>query len=253
MPELTPPSARGKPAGTVDLRRRRGAGTALSGCTGSAEPAAPAATAATAAAADNSPVLALSAPDAVSRLRAGNARFVAGRSQHPDQTAARRTEVAGGQHPFAQVLACADSRVAPELVFDQGLGDLFVTRSAGQVLDKAVLGTIEFGVAEFGIPLLLVLGHSRCGAVKATMEALEKHSGASGTDVDALVAAIKPAVETVENIHPTDLLAAAVSQNVANVVEQLRSTVVLAPAVRAGKLQVVGAVYDLTAGTVTFS
>jgi carbonic anhydrase len=249
MPELTHPLPAVSRRALLTFGGAVALGTALSGCTGSPEPAAPAASAA---AGDSSPVLALSAPDAMSRLRAGNARFVAGRSQHPDQTAARRTEVAGGQHPFAQVLACADSRVAPELLFDQGLGDLFVTRSAGQVLDKAVLGTIEFGVAEFGIPLLVVLGHSKCGAVKATMEALEKHSGASGTDVDALVAAIKPAVETVENSHPTDLLAAAVSQNVANVVQQLRSTVVLAPAVRAGKLQVVGAVYDLTTGTVTF-
>lgn len=202
---------------------------------------------------DRSDSTALTAAQAMSRLQAGNARFVAGQPHYPDQASSRRAALAAGQHPFAQVLSCADSRVPPELVFDQGLGDLFTTRSAGQVIDRAVLGTIQFGVAEFGIPLLVVLGHSKCGAVKATLEAVEKHSAASGTDVDALVAAIRPSVEAAEATHPADLLAAAVKQNVADVVAHLATAPVLAPAVAAAKLKIVGAVYDLATGTVTFT
>jgi carbonic anhydrase len=202
---------------------------------------------------ERSDAKALNADEALSTLRAGNTRFVAGTANHPDQATTRRSALAVGQHPFAQVLSCADSRVPPELVFDQGLGDLFVTRSAGQVVDHAVLGTIQFGVAEFGIPLLVVLGHRKCGAVKATMEAIEKHSAASGTDVDALVAAIRPAVEAAEAAHPSDVLQAAVQNNVANVVSQLSAAAVLAPAVKAQKLRIVGAVYDLASGAVSFA
>lgn len=201
--------------------------------------------------ADRSDTQKLTAAEALARLQAGNARFVGGQPTYPDQTSSRRSALAAGQHPFAQVLSCADSRVPPELVFDQGLGDLFITRSAGQVVDRAVLGTIQFGVAEFGIPLLVVLGHQKCGAVKATMEALEKHSAASGTDVDALVAAIRPAVEKAEAAKPASVLDAAIANNVANVVSQLTAAAVLAPAVKAGKLQIVGAVYSLDTGSVT--
>jgi carbonic anhydrase len=223
------------------------AGTLVAGC--SSHKAAPT-SASTPKADTNEPAVALSAPSALSRLQAGNARFVAGRADHPDQSAARRTTVAGGQHPFAQVLACVDSRVTPELVFDQGLGDLFVSRTAGQVVDQAVLGSIQFGTSEFAIPLIVVLGHSKCGAVKATIEAEEKHSPASGTAVDTLVAGIKPAMEKAEYSHPADLLAATVTQNVIDVVGKLSAAAVLAPAIAAGKLKVVGAVYDLATGKV---
>jgi carbonic anhydrase len=192
----------------------------------------------------------LTAAQALARLQAGNARFVAGSPHHPDQASSRRAALAAGQHPLAQVLSCADSRVPPELVFDQGLGDLFITRSAGQVVDHAVLGTIQFGVAEFGIPLLVVLGHQKCGAVKATVEALEKHSAASGTDIDTLVAAIRPAVEKAEAANPADVLDAAIGNNVDNVISQLRAAPVLAAAIKAGKLQVVGAVYSLDSGAI---
>jgi carbonic anhydrase len=201
---------------------------------------------------DRSDSTALTAAQAMSRLQAGNARFVAGQPHYPDQASSRRAALAAGQHPFAQVLSCADSRVPPELVFDQGLGDLFTTRSAGQVIDRAVLGTIQFGVAEFGIPLLVVLGHQKCGAVKATLEAIEKHSAPSGTDVDALVAAIRPAVEKAEAAKATDVLAEAVGNNVANVVGQLTAATVLAGAVTAGRLRIVGAVYSLASGGITF-
>jgi carbonic anhydrase len=127
-------------------------------------------------------------------LEAGNARYVAGTPLHPDLSIDRRDAVAEGQAPFAAILSCADSRVPPELLFDQGLGDLFVVRSAGQVIDHAVLGSLQYGVQHLKTPLLVVLGHSECDSVKATVEAVAKKSKPSGTDMDALVAAIRPAV-----------------------------------------------------------
>lgn len=114
-----------------------------------------------------------SADDALAELRAGNLRFVQGRPQHPHQDADRRAELAGGQAPFAVILACSDSRVSAEILFDQGLGDLFVVRTAGQVVDDVALGSIEFGVAALGAPLVVVLGHESCGAVKATIDVLD--------------------------------------------------------------------------------
>ncbi|MGC5616838.1 carbonic anhydrase [Georgenia sp. Z1491] len=110
--------------------------------------------------------------EAWARLRQGNHRFVADTMEHPDQSAARRTEVSVDQTPFAVVLGCSDSRVAAELVFDQGLGDLFVVRTAGHVLDTTVIGSIEYGVGILGIPLIVVLGHDSCGAVGAAVKAL---------------------------------------------------------------------------------
>ena len=191
-----------------------------------------------------------SAGTPLSRLQVGNARFVAGGAIHPDQGLARRSAVASGQQPFAQVLCCIDSRVAPEVIFDQGLGDLLVTRSAGQVLDHAVVGSLQFGVAELKIPLLLVLGHERCGAVKATVEAVEKHSPPAGSDLDALVRAIRPAVETAVAEHAPDVLDAAIWHNVENVTGTLNAARVLAPAVKAGTLQIVSGRYDLDTGVV---
>ena len=189
---------------------------------------------------------------ALSRLKAGNQRFVAGTPRYPDQSTAHRTELAGGQHPFALILSCVDSRVPPELVFDQGLGDLFVARSAGQVLDHAVRGSVEYGVAELKIPLIVVLGHEKCGAVKATVEAVEKNSAPAGNDIDALVTAIRPAVEKAEQDNATDALDAAVRNNVANIVAALNTDAVLKAAVSAGTLQIVGARYALSTGAVEF-
>lgn len=232
------------------------AGATVAGCGGSSAGPSAGPTTATgvkAAGPDRSDSQALTAEAALARLQAGNARFVAGQSQYPDQSGSRRAALAVGQHPFAQVLSCADSRVVPELAFDQGLGDLFITRSAGEVVDDAVLGTIQFGTSEFGIPLLVVLGHKKCGAVKATVEAVEKHSPASGTAVDSLVAAIRPAVEAAVAAKATDVLDAAVRNNVGNVVRQLSLAPVLGAAVTAKKLRVVGAIYDLATGSVTVS
>src|SRR5438093_4353999 len=133
---------------------------------------------------------------ALQRLLDGNARYVANKAERPDQTVERRLALAQAQHPFAAILGCADSRVPAEIVFDQGLGDLFVVRVAGPVLDEAVLGSLEFAVAELGLGLILVLGHERCGAVAATIAALERGADAPGRIAD-LVAAITPAVKRV--------------------------------------------------------
>lgn len=132
-------------------------------------------------------------PDVALRLLVeGNSRFQKGDLQHPDQTLERRTLVAQKQQPFSIVFACADSRESPEIIFDYGLGDLFVVRTAGHVLDAASLGSIEYGIAELKIPLLVVLGHERCGAVKATIETLEKNAKAPGF-IGSLVQSIQPA------------------------------------------------------------
>ncbi|WP_459646002.1 carbonic anhydrase, partial [Kineococcus sp. NUM-3379] len=133
--------------------------------------------------------------EALELLLQGNARFAAAHSQHRTHTAKRRLQVAEGQHPFATVLSCSDSRVPPELVFDQGLGDLFTVRTAGHVLAPPVLGTVQYGVEHLHVPLLVVLGHERCGAVSATLEAVQKGSAPTGTAVDSLVDAIRPAAE----------------------------------------------------------
>lgn len=117
--------------------------------------------------------LALSAADALAELLAGNRRFVEGQRAHPNQDAHRRTQVASEQKPFALIFGCSDSRVAAEIIFDRGLGDLFVVRTAGHIVDNGVLGSIEFGVDVLDIPLVVVLGHDGCSAVKTTMEAHE--------------------------------------------------------------------------------
>jgi len=224
---------------------------ALTGCKGQG-----AAAAAPTALPDRKDSEALTWKEARKILEEGNARFLEGKVGHPDQGMVRRKQLGSdGQAPFACVLACADSRVPPELVFDQGLGDLFVVRSAGQVVDRAVLGTLQFGVTEFRTPLLVVLGHTRCGAVKATVEALAKHARPSGTDVDALLTAIAPAVHEAEELGAKgdDLLTVAVDNNVDRVVGQLNAAKVIAVAVKSRKLKILGATYDLETGEVTFA
>lgn len=192
-----------------------------------------------------------SADEALQRLKDGNRRYVANKAVHPNQTESRRLEAAQGQHPFATILGCVDSRVPPEIIFDRGLGDLFVIRTAGHVLDTAVIGSIEFGVAELGIPLLVVLGHEKCGAVKATIEALETHAEAEGS-IGFLVEGIAPAVERAKE-RSGDLLENAVRANVEIAVNQLAGSPVLAEALHAGKIKIVGGRYDFDTGVVEFA
>ncbi|PZG02510.1 carbonic anhydrase [Micromonospora deserti] len=187
--------------------------------------------------------------EALDRLLEGNARFVSGQFEHPNLSPGIRAELAQGQHPFAQVLTCSDSRVAPELVFDRGLGDLFVERNAGNIPDPVTVGSMQYAVQELGAPLILVLGHQKCGAVTAAVEAVEKHSEPTGTDLDSIIDAIRPAVEKVKE-NGGDLVDHAVRQHVANVVAKLRTNPVIGAAVKSGKLRVVGGRYALDSGRV---
>ncbi|WP_462417055.1 carbonic anhydrase [Kytococcus sp. Marseille-QA3725] len=179
----------------------------------------------------------------------GNGRFVANAPEHPNQDAARRATLADGQAPFAQVFGCADSRVAAEMIFDRGIGDLFVTRTAGQVLDSAVLGTLEFGVHVLGTPLLVVLGHDSCGAVGAGLEAHATGALPPGHLSD-VVQKVTPSVLTAHREGVTDPRGV-MERHVAATVDLIpeRSRLV-GERLADGSLGIVGAAYDLANGTV---
>jgi carbonic anhydrase len=179
----------------------------------------------------------------------GNARFVAGRLEHPNLSAERRSETRQGQKPFAIILGCSDSRVPADLVFDTGLGDLFVVRVAGNVTDDVVIGSIEYAVEHLGSRLILVLGHEKCGAVAAAMAAAETDEHLPG-HIDSLVEAIDPALREMP-ASTRDRLDDAVRANVRYVTDQLRHAhPILSHAVKSGELQIVGAYYDLESGRV---
>jgi carbonic anhydrase len=185
--------------------------------------------------------------DALRLLAAGNERYATAKLTHPDLTPDRRKAVATGQRPYAAVLGCADSRVPPELLFDQGLGQLFVVRVAGNVADDGALASLEYAAQHLGVRLIVVLGHERCGAVQAALSGKEPE-GHLGTLVRPIQAAVarRPKVGD-------DAVESAMQANVQGVVDQLRaSTPILGRLVKEGKLQVNGARYDLDTGRVTF-
>lgn len=187
----------------------------------------------------------MSGSQALQKLMEGNHRYVSSKFARPNSSAKRRADVAKGQHPFAVILGCADSRVPPEIVFDQGLGDLFVVRVAGNIADPASIGSIEYAVEHLGVRLVLVLGHERCGAVDATV----KGADAPG-HIGKLVDAIRPAVEKIKD-QPGDMVDNAVRANVKLVVEQLETSEgILTDRVVEGKLKIVGGRYDLETGIV---
>jgi carbonic anhydrase len=187
-------------------------------------------------------------PESKELLMQGNERFVSGHAQHPRSDEHRRAELATTQHPFAVVLACADSRTAPELVFDQGLGDLFVVREAGNVLDDHTIGSIEYAAEHLHSPLIVVLGHERCGAVAAARDTIAAKKHAEG-HIASLVDAIRPAVESTVG-QDAD---ATCKANVRNMVNALKtSKPLLEHMVEKGELTIVGAYYDLDTGVVTF-
>ncbi|WP_397399444.1 carbonic anhydrase [Phenylobacterium sp.] len=191
--------------------------------------------------------------EAMARLVAGNERYVSGFSAHPNNDLARRGKVAAGQTPFATILTCADSRVPPELLFDQGLGDLFVCRVAGNVVDDALLASLEYSVIHLGSTLIMVLGHERCGAVKATIDALagKGDPNDAGTKIGALAALIAPAVRAAPADAP-DKLDAVVSINASHAAAEIFvNSPPLRARVLAGKLKIVAARYDLDDGKVT--
>jgi carbonic anhydrase len=185
---------------------------------------------------------------ALDELLAGNQRFVAGQSQHPHQDAARRAETAQGQHPFAVIVGCADSRVPPELVFDCGLGDLFVVRVAGDVCEDAALGSIEYAVEHLGTRTIVVLGHERCGAVDATLK-----GGELPGHMRAFAAAIAPNVRA-SGEHAGgegDKLDEAVRANARAIAHQIATCApILAEFAHKGELKVIAARYDLDTGKV---
>jgi carbonic anhydrase len=191
----------------------------------------------------------LAPAEALDRLMAGNKRFLTAAFIHPEKLIERRAELAKGQRPFAVILGCADSRVPPEFVFDQGLGDLFVVRVAGNVADPHVLGSIEYAVEHLGSPLIVVLGHERCGAVSAAVK-----GGDPGGSIGSLVEAIEPAVQQAKRSHPPDadaLLDRSVKANVHMVAGELaRRSPILAAFVKAKRLEIKGARYDLDTGVV---
>ena len=187
----------------------------------------------------------LSPDAALQKLMEGNQRFIDHHPQYPDQSALRLQEVAQAQHPFATILSCADSRVPAEIVFDQGIGDIFDVRIAGNIATHEAIGSIEYAVVLLGSPLLMVMGHERCGAVTA---AVKKESLLG--DIGTFVKAIKPALKKVKN-QPGDAVENAVVANVQYQIERLKHSKLLTEQVRSGKLKIVGGRYDLDTGRVT--
>jgi len=193
-------------------------------------------------------VFAQISPDsALSKLKLGNVRFLNGKSIRPRQDLERVKELSAGQKPFAIIVGCSDSRVPSEIIFDQGLGDLFIVRTAGQVSSYASWGSIEFANAVLGSKLILVLGHTQCGAVSAACKIPDVPG-----HIVTLINAIKPAAAKAREI-PGDLLENAVKINVAMQVKQLQNLEpVLSKAVQSQATKIVGAVYDLSTGKVEF-
>lgn len=194
------------------------------------------------------PAAQVTASSALERLKAGNQRYVAGKLHHPHQDPQRRAQLATGQQPIATILGCSDSRTAPEILFDQGLGDLFVVRVAGNVVNEQGLGSIEYGVEHLGTHLVIVLAHEHCGAVKATQETMAAKAEAPG-HIGSLVEAIKPALEATAG---QDLEAAA-KMNARLVARAVRSSPpVLKAQAQAGEITVVPAYYNMDTGEVIF-
>lgn len=181
------------------------------------------------------------------RLREGNKRFVAGTSSHPNQDASRRSSLVEDQHPFAVIFGCSDSRLAAEIIFDLGLGDAFVVRTAGHVIDDAVLGSLEYSVSELDVPLIVVLGHDRCGAVTATKAAVETGQMPVGF-IRSLVERITPSVLTSLRNNQSeinDMVVENVKQTSQRLVDSSR---VISGAVDGGRTAVVGLAYSLADG-----
>lgn len=200
----------------------------------------------------------ISATEALARLRAGNRRFIAGDFRHDALASeARRRELATGQAPFAIVLGCSDSRVPAEIVFDQGLGDLFVVRVAGNIVTPSQLGSIEFAAEQFGTRLVVVLGHSGCGAVVATLQALARAVSVPSHNLRVILDRIRPAVAGLAGAESGDVPAMLVQQAVranvsASANDLRRGSELLEHLIEADGLCVVGAEYSLETGVVDF-
>jgi carbonic anhydrase len=198
------------------------------------------------------------AAEALARLREGNARFVSERSRSNEGvTGSRRSEVAAGQQPFAIILGCSDSRVPAEIVFDQGLGDLFVIRVAGNIVAPSQVGSVEFAAARYDTRLVVVLGHSQCGAILATLEELQRPTENQSRNLRAIVDRVRPSVEGLLATALRDdreaLIQQAVRANIRASANHLRhGSEVLEQLIQEGGLRVVGAEYSLETGVVDF-
>ncbi|MFY0592404.1 carbonic anhydrase [Roseivirga sp.] len=189
----------------------------------------------------------MTAEEALKHLKAGNKRYVKGDLKHPHTDPQRRHELAEAQHPFAVVLSCADSRVVPELLFDQGLGDLFVIRVAGNIAKEKVIGSIEYAVKFLNSKLIVVLGHENCGAVNASLGDADP-----GGHIGKIIEKIKPAVYMAK-LMPGDHLTNAIKVNAQIVTEELKeSKPILSDAVKSAGVEVVSAYYKLSSGEVEF-
>ncbi len=199
-----------------------------------------------------------SALEALERLRQGNRRFASGGHDRDSRPAsARRTELASSQEPFAVILGCSDSRVPVEIVFDQGLGDLFVIRVAGNIVAPSQIGSVEFAAEAFGTRLVVVLGHSRCGAIQAALEQLQRPSERQSPNLRSIVGRIRPSIEALlatELRHdPVALSSQAVRANIRASVSHLQhGSQLIEEQVQSGRLLVVGAEYSLESGLVDF-
>jgi carbonic anhydrase len=191
------------------------------------------------------PTASVPAGAALAKLKEGNLRFATSKVSNGKPTAARRTETAQAQHPFAIIVGCADSRTAPELIFDQNLGDLFVIRTAGNLADDHALGTIEYGVSQLGARLVVVLGHERCGAVKAALA-----SDHAPGHIDSLVRDIQPAVMAAKG-KPGDALDATITENARQVAAQIKTKAVLGDLAK--EVRILFAIYDLDTGKVEWA
>lgn len=199
----------------------------------------------------------ISADEALERLIEGNRRFAAGEPQQSSDTRALRENLTEGQAPFAVILGCSDSRVPVEMVFDQSFGDLFVIRVAGNVVAPSQIGSIEFAAEAFGTPLVVVLGHTRCGAVNATLQQLQQPAGHQSRNLRSIVDRVRPSVEallaTDLRNDPEELARAAVRANVRVSASHLRTgSEILESRIERGELRVVGAEYQLETGKVDF-
>lgn len=193
-------------------------------------------------------------PDqSLAALKDGNRRFLAGQSPRPDPGGRRRLEIARAQYPIAVLVSCSDSRVPPELLFGRGLGELFIIRNAGNTIDTAAMGSLEYAVVELNVPLVVVMGHERCGAVAAAVSVVEKGATFPGS-IGRMVEPIIPAVLAARRQRTGDLLDASVRANVSRTVARLReySEPMVLDRIRSGRLRIVGARYDLDDGNVDF-
>ena len=190
------------------------------------------------------PAASVSADAALAKLKEGNARFVGSKVSEGKPTAARRAETAQAQHPFAIILGCADSRTPPEIIFDQNIGDIFVDRNAGNLVDDHTLGTIEYGVEHLGARLIVVLGHEKCGAVSAAVA-----GGEAPGHIASIVRDIQPAVQAVKG-KPGDQVRLAVAENVRLIAEKIRKDADFGALAK--DVRIISAVYDLDSGKVDF-